>query len=71
MLNEMIKEMEESARAIIRSHTLTVLEDYRVGSITLDEVAESIGVLARMEKRRALIAAAVCKMLASERGDLQ
>ena len=68
MLNEIIKDMEESARDIIRSHALTVLEDYRVGGITLDEAAESIGVLARMEKRSTLIAAAVGKTLAGERG---
>lgn len=70
MLNEITKEMEESVRDIIRSHALAVLEDYHVGSITLDEAAESIGVLARMEKRCTLIAAAIGKMLASERGDL-
>lgn len=69
MLNEIVKGVEESARDIIRSHALTVLEDYRVGSITLDEAAESIGVLARMEKRRRFISVAVGKALAGEGGD--
>lgn len=69
MMNEIIKEIEESVRTIIRSHAITVLEDYPVGSITLDEVAESIGVLARMEERCKLIAVAAGKTLAGEGGD--
>lgn len=66
MLNEIMKDMEESVRDIIRSHALAALEDYRVGSITLDEAAESIGVLADMDKKRKLITAAVRKTLAGE-----
>lgn len=68
MLNEIVKEIEESTHNTIRSHALTVLEDYRVGSITLDEAAESIGVLADMDKKRKLIAVAVGKTLAGEGG---
>lgn len=69
MLNEIVREIEESTHDTIRSHALTVLEGYRVGSITLDEAAESIGVLARMEKRHRLISVAVGKALAGEGGD--
>lgn len=68
MLNEIVREMEESTRDIIRSHALTVLEDYRVGSVTLDEAAESIGALADMDKKRKLIAVAVGKTLVGEGG---
>ena len=67
-MNEIMKEIEESTHNTIRSHALTVLEDYRVGSVTLDEAAESISTLADMDKKRKLIAAAVCKTLAGEVG---
>lgn len=68
MLSDIMKEMEESARNIFRERALYEMESYKAGAITLEEVAELVGRLARMEKYCALTVAAMRKAIANEGG---
>lgn len=68
MLDEIMKDMEVSVCDIIRNRSLVVMENYRSGCITLDEAADSIDALARMNESRALAMEAMRKVFAKEVG---